>query len=243
MILVNGVTKTFSSKNSEVVAVDNAYMEVKSREFILILGRSGSGKSTLLGMLAGLIRPTSGIIRFEGVDISSLPENRIAALRAEKIGFVFQFSGLIPTITALENVLLPTLFYADGPGNKPRAADLLKKVGMSDRADAYPHTLSSGEMKRVAIARALINSPSLLIADEPTGDLDADTEYEIMELFSQLNREGTTIVMVTHNPELMSYATRTYGMERGKLGRKSATAFSREGKTIPDTRTDHQDVP
>jgi putative ABC transport system ATP-binding protein len=98
-------------------------------------------------------------------------------------------------------------------------------------------------MKRVAIARALINSPSLLIADEPTGDLDADTEYEIMELFSQLNREGTTIVMVTHNPELMSYATRTYGMERGKLGRKSATAFSREGKTIPGTCTDHRDVP
>jgi putative ABC transport system ATP-binding protein len=243
MIQVSGVTKTFSSKNSEVVAVDNAYMEVKSGEFILILGRSGSGKSTLLGMLAGLIRPTSGIIRFEGVDISSLPENKIAALRAEKIGFVFQFSGLIQTITALENVLLPTLFYPDGPGNKPRAADLLKKVGMSDRADAYPHTLSSGEMKRVAIARALINSPSLLIADEPTGDLDADTEYEIMELFGQLNREGTTIVMVTHNPELMSYATRTYGMEKGKLGRKSATAFSREGKTIPGTRTDHRDVP
>jgi ABC-type lipoprotein export system ATPase subunit len=242
MILVSGVTKSFNSKNSEVVAVDNAYMEVKTGEFILILGRSGSGKSTLLGMLAGLIHPTSGIIRFEGVDISSLPENQIAALRAEKIGFVFQFSGLIPTITALENVMLPTLFFPDGPGNNLRAADLLKKVGMSDRADAYPHTLSSGEMKRVAIARALINRPSLLIADEPTGDLDADTEYEIMELFSQLNREGTTIVMVTHNPELMSYATRTYGMDRGKLGKKSLTVFSQEDKTRPSTHTDHQDV-
>jgi putative ABC transport system ATP-binding protein len=243
MIQVSGVTKAFSSKNSEVLAVDNAYMEVKAGEFVLILGRSGSGKSTLLGMLAGLIRPTSGIIRFEGVDIGCFPENRIAELRAEKIGFVFQFSGLIPTITALENVLLPTLFYPDGPGGHLRAADLLKKVGMSDRADAYPHTLSSGEMKRVAIARALINSPSLLIADEPTGDLDADTEYEIMELFSQLNHEGTTIVMVTHNPELMSYATRTYGMDRGKLERKSATVFSREGKTRPGTHADHQDMP
>lgn len=243
MIQVSGVTKAFSSKNSEVLAVDNAYMEVKAGEFVLILGRSGSGKSTLLGMLAGLIRPTSGIIRFEGVDIGSLPENRIAELRAEKIGFVFQFSGLIPTITALENVLLPTLFYPDGPGDHLRAADLLKKVGMSDRADAYPHTLSSGEMKRVAIARALINSPTLLIADEPTGDLDADTEYEIMELFSQLNHEGTTIVMVTHNPELMSYATRSYGMDRGKLERKSAPVFSQEGKTRPGTHADRQDVP
>jgi ABC-type lipoprotein export system ATPase subunit len=163
-------------------------------------------------------------------------------LRAEKIGFVFQFSGLIPTITALENVLLPTLFFHDGPGNRSRAAELLKKVAMSEREDAYPHTLSSGEMKRVAIARALINNPSLLIADEPTGDLDADTEYEIMELFSQLNREGTTIVMVTHNPELMSYATRTYGMDRGKLGKKSPMVFSREDTTRPGTHTDYQDV-
>ena len=140
-------------------------------------------------------------------------------------------------------MLLPTLFYPDGPGDRLRAADLLKKVGMSDRADAYPHTLSSGEMKRVAIARALINRPSLLIADEPTGDLDADTEYEIMELFSQLNHEGTTIVMVTHNPDLTSCATRTYGMNRGKLVKKSATVSTGEDKTRPGTHTDHQDVP
>ena len=232
MIQVSGVTKAFSSKNSEVLAVDNAYIEVKTGEFVLILGRSGSGKSTLLGMLAGLIRPTSGIIRFEGVDISSLPEDKIAALRAEKIGFVFQFSGLIPTITALENVLLPTLFYHDGPGNRSRAAELLKKVGMSEREDAYPHTLSSGEMKRVAIARALINNPSLLIADEPTGDLDADTEYEIMELFGQLNREGMTIVMVTHNPDLISYANRTYGMTRGKLVKNTASFSCKEEHTL-----------
>ena len=139
-------------------------------------------------------------------------------MRSEKIGFIFQFSGLISTITALENVLLPTLFCPAGPGSRQRAVDLLKKVGLSDRADAYPRTLSSGEMKRVAIARALINSPSLLIADEPTGDLDADTEYEIMELFGQLNREGTTIVMVTHNPDLACYATRTYRDDKGKTG-------------------------
>lgn len=217
MIQATGISKTYHTKNSDVMAVDNARIEVKPGEFVLILGRSGSGKSTLLGMLAGLIRPSSGEIRVEGQDISTLQENKIAELRARKIGFVFQFSGLIPTITALENVMLPTLFCSGSHGCRTRAADLLKKVGMSDRADAYPRTLSSGEMKRVAIARALINEPSLLIADEPTGDLDVDTELDIMELFRQLNREGTTIVMVTHNPDLVPYATRTYGMNRGKL--------------------------
>jgi ABC-type lipoprotein export system ATPase subunit len=217
MIKISGVTKKYHSRNSDVIAVDDAYIEVKPGEFVLILGRSGSGKSTLLGMLAGLIRPSAGEIRFEGLDIGNLPEDAVAELRAKKIGFVFQFSGLIPTITAVENVMLPTLFCPDGPGGHSRAVDLLKKVAMSDRADAYPSTLSSGEMKRIAIARALINGPALLIADEPTGDLDADTEYEIMELFGQLNREGTTIIMVTHNPDLVPYATRTYGMSRGRL--------------------------
>jgi ABC-type lipoprotein export system ATPase subunit len=226
MIHVDSVSKTFCTKISDVHAVENACMEVTRGEFVLILGRSGSGKSTLLGMIAGLLRPTSGIVRFEGLDISSLPDDKIAELRAEKIGFIFQFSGLIPTITALENVLLPTLFNPSGPGSHQRAVDLLKKVGLSDRADAYPHTLSSGEMKRVAIARALINGPSL-IADEPTGDLDADTEYEIMELFRQLNREGTTIVMVTHNPDLACYAMRTYCMNRGELV-KNAPFVSKE---------------
>jgi putative ABC transport system ATP-binding protein len=235
---MDSVTKTFRSKTSDVCAVDNTSLEVTCGEFILILGRSGSGKSTLLGMIAGLLRPTSGTVQFEGIDISSLPDDKIAELRSEKIGFVFQFSGLISTITALENVLLPTLFCPAGPGSRQRAVDLLKKVGLSDRVNAYPRTLSSGEMKRVAIARALINNPSLLIADEPTGDLDADTEYEIMELFRQLNREGTTIVMVTHNPDLTCYATRTYGMIRGKLV-NNALVFSKKEETVisPSTGT------
>ncbi len=168
------------------------------------------------------------------------PIDKIAELRSEKIGFVFQFSGLIPTITALENVLLPTLFCPFSPGTRDRAVDLLKKVGLSDRADAYPHTLSSGEMKRVAIARALINGPSLVIADEPTGDLDADTEYEIMELFRQLNREGTTIVMVTHNPDLSCYATRTYGMIKGKL--VNHNPFFQGKRSEPSQKPDSQDL-
>jgi putative ABC transport system ATP-binding protein len=217
MINVTGVTKSFVCDKSEVRAVDNVNFNVQPGEFVLILGRSGSGKSTLLGLLAGLLRPTTGTIEINGMNIGDLAENKLSELRAREIGFVFQFSGLIPTITALENVLLPTLFYPGGPGCRARALELLEKVGVSDRADAFPCTLSSGEMKRVAIARALINSPSLLIADEPTGDLDVETEFEIMELFRQLNREGTTIVMVTHNPDLIPCATRMQRMVKGRL--------------------------
>ena len=222
MIEVSAVTKAFSTDTAEVRAVDEVNLAVNPGEFVLILGRSGSGKSTLLGMLAGLIHPTTGTVKLRGRDIRNLTEDEIAGLRAKEIGFVFQFSGLIPTITALENVMLPTLFCPGGSGCRKRAVELLSKVGISHRNDAYPCTLSSGEMKRVAIARALINDPSILIADEPTGDLDVDTELEIMEFFRELNREGTTIVMVTHNPDLVPFATRTYGMDRGKLVERSS---------------------
>lgn len=217
MIDVSGVTKSYRTQNSEVRAVDNVQFEVQSGDFVMILGRSGCGKSTLLGMLAGLIRPTAGAIRLNGQEIWTLSEASMAGYRAKEIGFVFQFSGLIPTLTALENVMLPTLFLPTGAESQLKARALLERVGMSDRADAYPMTLSSGEMKRVAIARALINDPALIIADEPTGDLDVDTEYEIMELFRELNNEGTTIIMVTHNPDLVPYATRTYRMDRGNV--------------------------
>jgi ABC-type lipoprotein export system ATPase subunit len=238
MITVNGVTKTFSAGSSEVRAVDNVDLEVQPGEFIIILGRSGSGKSTLLGMLAGLIRPTAGTIRIKGMDINTLNDNQIAELRAQEIGFVFQFSGLIPTVTALENVLIPTLFCPNGPGNRETALELLKQVGVAERSNAYPRTLSSGEMKRVAIARALINKPSILIADEPTGDLDIDTESEIMELFRQLNSKGITIIMVTHNPDLIPCATRTYRMSQGRMVREPDSPLC---QTLPETRKEHTD--
>jgi ABC-type lipoprotein export system ATPase subunit len=238
MIEAQGVTKSFSTTSSDVVAVNDVNLDVKPGEFVLILGRSGSGKSTLLAMLAGLIRPTAGVVRIQGNEIGNLSEDKTAEVRAKEIGFVFQFSGLIPTITALENVMLPTLFCPDGPGSRSRAVELLRKVGLSDRADAYPGTLSSGEMKRVAIARALINGPPILIADEPTGDLDVDTEIEIMELFKDLNREGTTIVMVTHNPDLVPYATRIYGMVKGKLVTNPESFCFRTWKAEPGTPAD-----
>jgi putative ABC transport system ATP-binding protein len=243
MINITGVTKTFRTGCSEVRAVDDIRLEIPPGEFVLIFGRSGCGKSTLLGMLAGLIRPNSGEIRINSVDIGNLSDDNISELRAKEIGFVFQFSGLIPTVTVLENVLLPTLFCACGPGSRLRALELLEKVGVADRADAYPCTLSSGEMKRVAIARALINGPSLLIADEPTGDLDVDTEYEIMELFRQLNREGTTIVMVTHNPDLISYGTQTYRMDKGKIVERSGPSSLNNLVSGPDTHLKSKDLP
>ena len=238
MIEAQGVTKSFSTTSSDVVAVNDVNLDVKPGEFVLILGRSGSGKSTLLAMLAGLISATAGVVRIRGTEIGNLSEDKTAEKRAKEIGFVFQFSGLIPTITALENVMLPTLFFPDGPGSRVRAVELLRKVGLSDRADAYPGTLSSGEMKRVAIARALINGPPILIADEPTGDLDVDSEIEIMELFKDLNREGTTIVMVTHNPDLAPYATRIYGMVKGKLVTNPESFCFRTWKTEPGTPAD-----
>jgi len=238
MIQATGVTKSFGTVAGEVRAVDDINLTVNSGEFVLILGRSGSGKSTLLAMLAGLISPTAGVVRIRDHEIGNLSEDKTAGVRAKEIGFVFQFSGLIPTLTALENVMLPTLFCPDGPGSRSRALELLQKVGLSERADAYPGTLSSGEMKRVAIARALINGPAILIADEPTGDLDVDTEIEIMELFRDLNREGTTIVMVTHSPDLVPYATRVFGMVRGKLAAdpKIHCFTTLDEKTSPDTR-------
>lgn len=226
MIEVTGVSKVFRNGAVEVRAVDDVGFDLRTGEFALIVGRSGSGKSTLLGMLAGLIRPSSGTIRIGGRDLGGLTDNEISALRAREIGFVFQFSGLLPTLTALENVMVPTLFRREA-GTRGRAMDLLRTVGLEERTGAYPRALSSGEMKRVAIARALINGPSLLIADEPTGDLDVDTEDEIMQLFGRLNREGTTVVMVTHNPDLAPYATRMFRMERGRLAEQAPSARHR----------------
>ena len=233
MIDVTGASKIFQTGTAEVRAVEDVQFRVKPGEFVLIVGRSGSGKSTLLGMLAGLIRPSSGTIRIRGRDLGDLSNDEISELRSREIGFVFQFSGLLPTLTALENVMVPTLFSKDGAGARARAVELLETVGLSARADTYPSTLSSGEMKRVAIARALINSPSLLIADEPTGDLDVDTEDEVMQVFGRLNREGTTVVMVTHNPDLAQYATRMFRMDRGRMEEQTGALGGTPG---PDRR-------
>ena len=205
-------------RNTEYVrAVDGVTFSVTKGEFILIVGRSGSGKSTLLNMLGGLTIPTGGTIRLNGKDLGSMSDEALSRLRGEYMGFVFQFSGLLPTLNVLENVMLPSLFVKAKEDAEKRARSLLLNVGLDSKIKSYPSELSGGELKRAAVARALVNDPILILADEPTGDLDIDSEREIMELFKEINQQGKTILMVTHNPELSSYASRVIRMEKGKI--------------------------
>ena len=200
-----------------VKAVDDVTFSVSKGEFILIVGRSGSGKTTLLSMLGGLTTPTAGAVRLNDRDLWSMSDGALSLLRGEYMGFVFQFSGLLPTLNVLENVMLPSLFVKAKEPVVKRARRLLLDVGLDSKIQSFPSELSGGELKRVAIARALVNDPLLILADEPTGDLDVDTEREIMELFKAINRQGKTILMVTHNPELSSYGSRVLRMEKGKI--------------------------
>lgn len=218
MIEAEKITKSYKNGEKELLAVNQATFSIERGSFILVVGRSGSGKSTLLSMLGGLTRPTQGTVRIDGEEIWSLPDNRISRIRAEKMGFVFQFSGLLPTLTALENVALPVLFNGKpGEFTTKRAEELLVSFGLNDKFTSYPSQLSGGELKRVAIARSLINDPAILLADEPTGDLDVDTEKEIMELFRKINHEGKTVLVVTHNPDLSVYSDRIFRMEKGSI--------------------------
>ncbi|MCW5738356.1 MAG: ABC transporter ATP-binding protein [Enhydrobacter sp.] len=201
-------------------AVEDVDLAVASGEFVSIVGRSGSGKSTLLAMLGALTRPSAGTITLDGVDLWARDENRLARFRARQIGFVFQFPSLLPNLTALDNVALPALLAGTmtGEAASDRARTLLADVGLADRAGSYPATLSGGEQRRVAIARALINSPRLLLADEPTSDLDEDSEAEIADLLDRLRREqGFGLLVVSHNLELARRADRSYEMSRGRL--------------------------
>jgi ABC-type lipoprotein export system ATPase subunit len=215
MIEVRNVSKRYLDGDNEVVAVNRAEFALEAGDFILIIGRSGSGKSTLLSMLGGLARPDDGSVILDGDDIWTIPDSRLSRIRAEKIGFIFQFSGLLPTLTAIDNVMVPSLFCTDDGTCRKRATDLLASFGLSAKTGSYPSQLSGGELKRVAIARALINDPSLILADEPTGDLDAATEKTIMEYIRDINRRGKTVVMVTHCPELSVYANKVFMMENG----------------------------
>jgi ABC-type lipoprotein export system ATPase subunit len=188
---------------------------------VVITGRSGSGKTTLLNLAAGLTRPTSGKISLDGVDLWSLSDKEQSSMRSRKVGFIFQFPSLLPTLTVLENVALPVIFnghpQADGAAYL-RAEELLKLVGLQDKWIAYPRQLSAGQQQRVVIARALMNHPEILLADEPTSDLDEQTEREIIELFAQIHREsGVTILMVTHTSQLTEYGTRSIEMAGGKV--------------------------
>jgi putative ABC transport system ATP-binding protein len=218
MIAVRNLVKTIRNGAREVEIVRGISFDVPSRQFVAIMGPSGSGKSTLLGLMAGLDAPSSGSISIDGIEITSLPENELAQLRGKKLGFVFQSYHLIPTLTAFENVLLPMEFSGGSNGASDRAAQLLENVGLKDRRDHYPVQLSGGEQQRVAIARAFMMRPAVLLADEPTGNLDSENGRHVLDLLIRLNREeGTTLVLVTHDELLASHAERRIVLRDGRI--------------------------
>jgi putative ABC transport system ATP-binding protein/lipoprotein-releasing system ATP-binding protein len=221
MISLQNVTKTYDlGKDNRVTAVADVSLEIRAGEFAVITGRSGSGKTTLLNLAAGLTRPTSGLVLLDGQNLWRLPDQEQSLLRNSKIGFIFQFPSLLPSLTVLENAVLPVTFGSSaGRDDAPaRARRLLDLVGLADKLNAYPRPLSAGQQQRVVIARALLNQPRLLLADEPTSNLDEQTEREIMELFAEIHKgTGITIVLVTHTQQLVSYGTRAVSMAGGKV--------------------------
>lgn len=204
-------------------AVDHVSFALDRSDFVCIMGRSGSGKSTLLNMVAGLVKPSSGCVEIEGQDVSTMDDRQVSLLRNSRLGYVPQGQNVLPNLSVLDNVRLPFfLSKRTGEADK-RASDLLDHVGIPHLASSWPQELSGGELRRVAIARALMNSPILLIADEPTGDLDVETTREVMTLFQEITRKGTAVLMVTHDPEASGYASRTYGMSKGVLSETRAS--------------------
>lgn len=219
LIEVNRATKIYRSGESEFMALKGVDLKVEKGEFLAIVGQSGSGKSTLLNLLAGIDRPSSGLVSVAGESLNRMSEEALSRWRGRNVGIVFQFFQLLPTLTAIENVMLPMDFcrtYASRE-RRSKAESLLEKVGVSAHADKLPLGLSGGEQQRVAIARALANEPRLILADEPTGNLDAGTAEEVFGLLQSMARDGKTVVMVTHNMELARRASRVITIYDGSV--------------------------
>jgi putative ABC transport system ATP-binding protein len=219
VIEVSEVVKTYPLPAGEVVAVDHLSLAIAKGEFVAIVGRSGSGKTTLLNLIAGIDRPTSGTVRAAGAELALLSESELAGWRGENVGLVFQFFQLLPTLTVIENVMLPMDFAKKIPvgERRARARQLLERVGVADQADKVPATLSGGQQQRAAIARALANDPPLLLADEPTGNLDSATAAAVLELFADLNADGQTIVVVTHERDIRAIVGREVALTDGRI--------------------------
>ena len=220
MALINltDIYKTYQMGSTQINALNGLNCDIEEGEYVALMGPSGSGKSTLMNVIGCLDSPTAGEYSLNGKDVSTMSDDALAQVRNIEIGFVFQSFNLLPRTSALENVALP-LVYA-GVGKKERlerAQVVLEKVGLGDRGDHKPNELSGGQRQRVAIARALINNPSIVLADEPTGNLDSKSSYEIMQLFDEIHAEGNTVVMVTHEEDIAEYAKRTIRMIDGKL--------------------------
>ena len=221
VIRTEALTKTYTSGTNEVHALRGIDLTIGRGELVAIMGTSGSGKSTLMNLLGCLDSPSSGSYELDGVRVDGLGRNELAAIRNQKLGFVFQGFNLLPRTTAIENVELPLLYDRSGRkrDTKALAVAALERVGLGSRLDHQPSELSGGQQQRVAIARALVTSPALVLADEPTGNLDTHTTIEVMALFQELNEEGVTIVLVTHEPEVAIYAKRIVEVRDGRIVR------------------------
>jgi putative ABC transport system ATP-binding protein len=216
MLEINSITKIYGRGSASVTALSNVSLKVEKGEFIAIMGPSGSGKSTLLNVIGGLDRLSSGQVILDSQRMDNLSEDALVSFRRGKISYVFQQYHLLPSLTALENVLLPLTFCSTN-GKQHRAMELLQKMGLGKRAHHKPTQLSGGEQQRVAIARALVCDPLITLADEPTGNMDQKTGKEILDLFSELNREGRSIIMVTHNREAAGWANKIITLQDGQI--------------------------
>jgi len=218
LIEIKNVKKQYTSGDDVVEALRGVNISIEAGEFITIMGQSGSGKSTLLSILGGMNHPTAGDVEMAGVKLYQLPGEKLADFRAQNLGFVFQSFHLISYLTAIENVMLPlAIVRMSSAAQKAAARQALERVGLGGKLDRLPNQLSGGEQERVAIARAIVNNPHILLADEPTGNLDSKTSEEVMALFRELNDAGQTVVMVTHNPENGAYADRTISLKDGMV--------------------------
>jgi ABC-type lipoprotein export system ATPase subunit len=218
MINARNLVKTYKAGGAVISAVSDVSLKVLKGETVSILGHSGSGKTTLLSILGGLTRPDSGGVAIDSIDILNIPDDELSRLRNRRINFIFQFSSLIPTLTVYENVLLPTVFGGRSKDSGGYALELLEMTGIADKSAMYPSQLSGGQQRRVAIARAFVNNPEIILADEPTGDLDEETEAEMMSLFGRMNEEKKiTFVIVTHSADIAARCRTHYTMTRGVL--------------------------
>jgi putative ABC transport system ATP-binding protein len=216
MLEIRNISKIYGEGTAKVVALNNVSLQVNSGDFIAIMGPSGSGKSTLLNIIGGLDSPSNGEVILDGKRIDNLDENALVDVRRGKVAYVFQQYHLLPSLTALENVLLPLIFCGANGGTE-KALNILKRVGLERRSEHNPSQLSGGEQQRVAIARALVSEPALILADEPTGNMDQKTGGEILGLFEQLNREGHSIIMVTHDREIARRAKEIIVLQDGQI--------------------------